>query len=79
MFVNDVPVVKMGSGKVSFDREKAKVGTNGPEKIPDGARPMLFKKKEDVYSIARAIGNYVLKLGDFVDSYVETVGFPARK
>ena len=78
MFVNDVPVVKMGSGKASFDRERAGVGKNGPEKIPDGARPMLIKKKDDAFGLAHSIGRYLLNLGSFVDTYVETVGFPPR-
>lgn len=78
MFVNDVPVVKMGSGKASFDREKAGVGMNGPEAIPDGARPMLIKKQADAFGLAHTIGNYLLGLGGFVDTYVETVGFPER-
>jgi hypothetical protein len=78
MFVNDVPVIPDGKNGVTIDRAKAGLGHNKTP-IPDGIRPRLFKKKEDVKSIAHQVGRYLLNLGDFVSTYVDLVGFPAAE
>ncbi len=80
MFVNDVPVVEIAKDRMSFDRKKAGVGTNPKdENIPEGARPHLFKKRDEVIHLAHMIGRYVLGKGDFLEAYVEPVGFAGLK
>ena len=72
LFVNDVPVVKSGTG-ITFDRLKAGVKTDLKQNIPENAKPFVFSTKEIAMRAAHQIGLYVLKLGSFVDSYVDYV------
>lgn len=75
LFVNNTPVVKHGKG-ITFHREKGGLPPSKDDSsIPEGKRPHLFRKKDDAFFIAHQIGKYLFKGGDFVNSYVEPVGW----
>lgn len=59
-----IPLVKTSSGKLDL--------------VPNG-RPHRFPTKGDAESAAHMIGNYLLELGSFVDTYTSTTsGVTAR-
>jgi hypothetical protein len=70
--VNGAPLVQH-AGQLAFDRSLAGIGK---ETIPAGLPLHAFKSKADARGIAHQIGRYMLKLGDFVDTYVEYADAP---
>ena len=80
LFVNNVPVVPRSPTGITFHREKAGLKPSKEDAaIPEGKRPLLIKKKSDALGLAHQIGRYIFDLGDFVQSYVEPVGWSFKK
>lgn len=74
IYVHGAPVVKY-EGKLNFDRSVAGIGTDSLPLL----KPHKFTTKDSAEGIAHSIGRYMLKLGDFVFSYVEHVDKREKK
>jgi hypothetical protein len=79
MFVNDAPVVRLPQG-FAFDVQKANIKSSlvpwHSWDVAPGARPFLFKRKEDVKDLSRQILHFI-GLKPRLHSYLEWIGMPS--